>query len=224
MTWSRVDRLRFDKIIRALDRTFSVEIWSRDYTPFEILVSTMLSQNTSRDNTIRAFERLKERFEITARELASADVEEIKRCIKPAGLYNAKGWRIKKIAQIIWEDYEDDLNKILKLPLNEARRRLLALPGVGEKTADVILSFAADKGTFPVDRHITRIARRLKLVVEGADYEEIRGFFEGVLAHSQRRKVHLLLIELGRNICRAKNPRCQICPIKEYCKNDYVGQ
>jgi len=236
MTWSRTDRLRFDEIIRTLGKTISVEIWSKDSTPFEVLISTILSQNTNRNNTTKAFERLKKRFKITPQELASADVEEIKKCIKPAGLYKVKGQRIKKIAQIIWEDYEDDLNRILNLPLNKARKKLLSLPGVGkktadvvlsfsaEKTADVVLSFSADRGTFPVDRHIDRIARRLKLVKERAGYEEIRRFFERIIPREERIKVHLLLINFGRSICKARSPRCEICPVKEHCENEDIGQ
>jgi len=224
MTWSRTDRLRFDEIIRTLGKTISVEIWSKDSTPFEVLISTILSQNTNRNNTTKAFERLKKRFKITPQELASADVEEIKKCIKPAGLYKVKGQRIKKIAQIIWEDYEDDLNRILNLPLNKARKKLLSLPGVGKKTADVVLSFSAGRGTFPVDRHIDRIARRLKLVKERAGYEEIRRFFERIIPREERIKVHLLLINFGRSICRARSPRCEICPVKEHCENEDIGQ
>jgi len=224
MTWSRTDRLRFDEIIRTLGKTISVEIWSKDSTPFEVLISTILSQNTNRNNTTKAFERLKRRFKMTPQELASADVEEIKRCIKPAGLYKVKGQRIKKIAQIIWEDYEDDLNRILNLPLNKARKKLLSLPGVGKKTADVVLSFSAGRGTFPVDRHIDRIARRLKLVKERAGYEEIRRFFERIIPREERIKVHLLLINFGRSICKARSPRCEICPVKEHCENEDIGQ
>ena len=223
MIWSHADRLRFDRIIKTLEKNFSIEMGS-SYTPFEVLISTILSQNTNRDNTTKAFERLKEQFKITPQELASADLEEIKRCIKPAGLYNAKARRIRKVARIIWEQYDGDLSKILNLPTSEARNMLLSLPGVGRKTADVVLSFCTNKGTFPVDTHINRIAKRLRWVEEKAGYEEIRHFFEDMVSEKQRKKVHLVLIEFGRKVCRAKNPHCKTCPIREDCQNENICQ
>jgi endonuclease-3 len=210
----------FSEVLKILEEKFPIQVWTLGYTPFEVLMATILSQATSRENSIQGFERLRDKFGITLEEIANANPEEIKECIKPAGLQSVKAPRMKEIARTILEKYEGDLNRILNLPLKEARAKLLEFPGVGEKTADVMLNFVAEKATFPVDTHIARIAKRLRLVKETANYAGIRDKFESLLKEDERerRTVHLLLIEFGRQICRAKNPRCDICPIERYCE------
>jgi len=186
--------------------------------PFERLISTILSQNTSRESTITGFENLRKEFAITPEVLAEAEVEEIKECIKPSGLYNTKAPRIKDVARIILEDYGGDLNSLSRLPADRARERLLKIPGVGFKTADIILSLVLGRGSFAVDTHISRIAKRWKMVRGNAGYEEIRLAFEAVISRGKRRKAHLALIEFGKEICRARGPRCIMCPVYGECE------
>ena len=206
-----------DRIDRIL-RVFPERRWYRALTPFERLVSTILSQNTSREATIKGFENLRNRFNITPEALAEAEVEEIKECIKPSGLYNTKAPRIREVARIILEEYGGDLNSLSRLPLDEARERLLKIPGVGFKTADVFLSVVFERGSFPVDTHISRIAKRWKMVRGNAGYEEIRLAYEAVIPQGKRRMAHLAVIEFGREICRARGPRCEICPVYGECE------
>ena len=206
-----------DRIDRIL-RVFPERRWYRALTPFERLVSTILSQNTSREATIKGFENLRNRFNITPEVLAEAKVEEIKKCIKPSGLYNTKAPRIKGVARIILEEYGGDLNRLSRLPLDKARERLLKIPGVGFKTADVFLSVVCERGSFPVDTHISRIAKRWKMVRSNAGYEEIRLAYEAVITRGKRRMAHLAVIEFGREICRARGPRCDICPVYGECE------
>ncbi len=212
---------RIDRILEFLPR----RRWHRELTPFEGLVSTILSQNTSREARIRGFENLRRRFRITPEVLAGAEVEEIKDCIKPSGLYNTKAPRIREIARIILEEYGGDLDKLARLPVDKARKKLLGIPGVGFKTADVFLSLVYERGSFAVDTHISRIAKRWKMVRGNAGYEEIRSAYEAVIPRGKRRRVHLALIEFGREICKARGPRCALCPVYEECewegKNDF---
>ncbi|MFQ6136931.1 MAG: endonuclease III domain-containing protein [Candidatus Hydrothermarchaeales archaeon] len=206
--------------MKILEERYPVRIWTEDMTPFEVLVSVVLSQATERRNNRAAFENLRKRFKIVPEVLAKAEEEDIIHCITPAGLQNVKGPRIKAISEILVEHYNGDLGNILKLPADRARVELMSLPGVGEKTADVILSLVAHRGTFPVDTHIKRIARRLGLV-DTPDYGKIKERFEGIIPEDKRGKAHLALIKFGRNICRARNPSCDICPIEEFC--EYKG-
>jgi len=205
---------RIDKILEVLpDRR-----WYRPLTPFERLISTILSQNTSREATIKGFENLRKRFTVVPEVLAEAEVEEIKECIKPSGLYNTKAPRIREVSRIIVEEYGGDLNSLSRLSTDMARERLLKIPGVGFKTADIILSLVMGRGSFAVDTHIDRIAKRWKMVRSNAGYEEIRLVFEAVIPPPKRNRAHLALIEFGREICRARGPRCAMCPVYGECE------
>ena len=205
---------RIDKIIEHVPE----RRWHVPLTPFERLVSTILSQNTSREATIQGFENLRKRFQVVPEILAQAKVEEIKECIKPSGLYNIKAPRIKQLARIILEEYGGDLSYFANMPLDVARERLLQIPGVGYKTADVFLSIVCGRESFAVDTHIARIARRWKMVADNAGYEQIRSAYEAVIPPEKRQAAHLCLIEFGRQICRARRPRCDVCPVYHECE------
>ena len=205
---------RIDKIIER----FPESRWYVPLTAFERLVSTILSQNTSREATIQGFENLRKRFQLVPQVLADADVEEIKECIRPSGLYNIKAPRIKRLARIILEEYGGDLNRFSNLPLDVARKRLLQMPGVGYKTADVFLSIVCGRESFAVDTHIARIARRWKMVADNAGYEHIRLAYEAAIPPDKRQAAHLTLIEFGRQICKARRPRCDVCPVYYECE------
>ncbi|UCE34670.1 MAG: endonuclease III [Deltaproteobacteria bacterium] len=205
---------RIDKIIEHVPE----RRWYVPLTPFERLVSTILSQNTSREATVQGFENLRKRFQVVPAVLADAEVEEIKDCIKPSGLYNIKAPRIKQLARIILEEYGGDLNYFANLPLDVARERLLQIPGVGYKTADVFLSIVCGRESFAVDTHIARIAKRWQMVADNAGYEHIRLAYEAVIPPEKRQAAHLCLIEFGRQICRARRPRCDMCPVYGECE------
>lgn len=205
---------RIDKIIEHVPE----RRWYVPLTPFERLVSTILSQNTSREATIQGFENLRKRFQVVPEVLAQAKVKEIKECIKPSGLYNIKAPRIKQLARIILEEYGGDLNYFANLPLDVAREQLLQIPGVGYKTADVFLSIVCGRESFAVDTHIARIAKRWKMVADNAGYEHIRLAYEAVIPPEKRQAAHLCLIEFGRQICRARGPRCDVCPVYHECE------
>ncbi|MFQ6079850.1 MAG: endonuclease III domain-containing protein [Thermodesulfobacteriota bacterium] len=210
--------------INSILEFFPERTWYRTLTPFERLVSTILSQNTSREATIKGLENLRKRFRLVPEVLAQAKVEEIKECIKPSGLYNTKAPRIREVARIILEEYGGNLNTLSRLPLDRARQGLLKIPGIGFKTADVFLSLVCRKGNFPVDTHINRVAKRWKMVRANARYEEIRLAFEAVIPRGMRRRAHLALIEFGREFCKAKGPRCDICPVYRECEWEGKGE
>jgi len=219
-----------NSILDRIDKILGLFPERRRYvplTPFERLVSTILSQNTSREATMQGFESLRKRFQVVPEVLADAEVEEIKECIKPSGLYNIKAPRIKQLARIILEEYGGNLNCLANLPPAVARERLLQIPGVGYKTADVFLSIVCGRESFAVDTHIARIARRWNMVADNAGYEQIRLSYEAVIPPEKRQAAHLCLIEFGRQICRARRSRCDVCPVYGKCewmkKIEYKG-
>ena len=186
--------------------------------PFETLIVTIISQNTADKNTDTAFTRLKHHFQITPKILAEAEPAKIEECIKPAGLYKNKTCTIQTVSKTIHEKYYDSLHTILALPLEEARTTLIEMPGVGPKTADVVLLFSAQKPTIPVDTHVNRVSKRLGLAPKTGNYETVRLSLQKMFAETDYLSAHQLLIGHGRKFCKAQKPLCNICPIVCYCE------
>ena len=212
------------KRIELIHGLFPERGWYRKLTPFERLVSTILSQNTSREATILGFENLRKRFQISPRVLAKASIDEIKACIRPAGLYHTKAPRIKELARIIVDEYGGDFDEFSRMPTDVARELLMKIPGIGHKTADVFLSIAAGGKNFAVDTHIARIARRWQLVGDKEGYEKTRLAYEALIPPDRRRRAHIALIDFGREICRARAPRCAECPVYGQCEWEGKGR
>jgi len=209
---------RAEKILQILRKTFTMPKWiASDRDPFETLIVTIISQNTAGRNTAKAFENLSKQFEITPEVLADAETSQIEECLKVAGLYRNKAKTIKQASKIILERFHSNLKPILSLPFEEARKTLLQLPGVGPKTADVVLLFCSGKPTIPVDTHVNRVAKRLGLAPANGDYETVRGSLQSLYNPKDYLAVHVLLILLGRRYCRARNPLCKQCPVNTLC-------
>ena len=208
---------KLQKIVEILSKKYEINEWWGEYTPFETLVSIILSQRTYWKNVKAATERFVERFK-DVEDVARASVDEIEEVIKPAGLYRVKARRIKKIARYLVEKYDGKLDKILGLPYDEAKEKLTSISGIGPKTADVFLMAINGEQVLPIDVHIFRIMKRLGIADERDSYESLKAKLEAEIPPNQRMKTHLILIEFGRQICRAQNPKCGKCPIKRYCK------
>jgi len=190
--------------------------------PFKSLVLTVLSQNTSEVNCIRAYRGLVAKFEVSPKVLANADFDELKESIRSGGLYNVKAKRIKALAKAVIEKFGGDVARILDLPREEARERLLELPGIGPKTADVLLTDRYSyREVLPVDTHYDRIAKRLGLVKSDAGYAEIQRALLGFVPRGSERASGLLWL-LAKYTCRAQNPKCYECPITGLC--DYENK
>ncbi len=223
MAMCNMIKKRANKILKMLRKEFNLPDWrERVRDPFASLVVTVISQNTNGRNTSRAFENLSKKFEITPEALSKADVTEIEEALRVAGLYHNKARVIKKLSSIILEDFADSLDFIFKMPLEQARERLLGLPGVGPKTADVVLLFCANRPTLPVDTHVNRVSKRLGLVDVKADYEGVRKRLQLLFDPQDYYAVHVLLILHGRKYCKAKKPSCKQCPINFLCPSKRV--
>lgn len=186
-------------------------------TPFEILVSTILSQSTTAANERRGMDGLREAFTtVTPDNLAAANERAIAQAIWHAGLARQKAPRIREVARQIRDEWGGDVSRILRLPLYQARAALTALPGVGPKTADVVLAMGGNRPVFPVDTHVARIAGRWK-IGRGRTYEEIRQALEAWTPPEKRKAWHLALIAHGRDVCKAGRPRCDVCPVSRDC-------
>ncbi|MGC8895493.1 MAG: endonuclease III domain-containing protein [Candidatus Bathyarchaeia archaeon] len=209
---------RAEKILQTLQKTFTMPKWvTSNRDSFETLIVTIISQNTADRNTAKAFENLSKQFKIKPEVLANAEISQIEECLKVAGLYRNKAKTIKQISKIILEEFHGTLNTVLSLPFEEARKKLMKLPGVGPKTADVLLLFCSEKPTIPVDTHVNRVAKRLGLAPSNGDYEKVRQSLQSLYNPKDYLSVHILLILLGRKYCRARNPLCKHCPVNMLC-------
>jgi endonuclease III len=211
-------------IEKAMDISAHIKDWKR-YSPFETLIRTILSQNTTNRTSFVAFDNLQARFQkIEPEVLANADQQAIQQEIIIAGLHNQKSKRIKEVARIIHDDWNSDFTFIYEAPLEEARKKLMSLPGIGEKTADIVLNFCAQRSILPVDTHITRISKRIGLVPENAKYDDIRKAIEALIMPEKILTVHVSLIFFGRAICKALKPLCATCPVTHLCTKVGVGK
>lgn len=212
-------------ILQVLKHDLAMPKWTVSmHEPFETLVATIISQNTADTNTARAFETLSKQFEVTPQALANAERSKLEVCLHVAGLYKTKAQSIQATSNILLEKHRGSLAPILALPLNEARKALLELPGVGPKTADVVLLFSAGQPTVPVDTHVNRVARRLGLAPKEGDYDAVRLSLQAVFEPKDYLAVHLLFIALGRKYCKARKPLCIECPVNGYCPSRELGR
>lgn len=213
------------KLIPVLEEKYGKYWWPVEYPeeiaqdPFKNLILTVLSQNTSEANCVRAYEGLAARFEIKPEVFANADQEEIKEAIRSGGLYNVKSKRIKELSKFVLEKFGGDIAPVLSLPKEEAKERLMELPGIGKKTADVLLASRHGYSEVTVvDTHMDRIAKRLGLVEPNAKYEEIQMALNNFIPWDKGERVGGLLWLLAKYTCRAQRPRCYECPLIELCE------
>jgi endonuclease-3 len=138
--------------------------------------------------------------------------------IRSGGLADTKAPRIQAILRELEERRGAfDLSYLRELSDEQARMELVSLPGVGPKTAAVVLSFALGRDAMPVDTHVHRVTRRLGLVPPTTSAERADRILHELVPAGLRTPLHVALIRLGREICKAPTPRCRICPLKDIC-------
>ena len=192
--------------------------WRNPLPPLDELVCTILSQNTNDLNRDRAFASLRRRFP-TWEQVRDADPAAVTAAIRPAGLANQKGPRIRQVLQgISAERGSLDLQFLKDLPLEEARLWLMKFKGVGPKTAAIVLLFSLGRPAFPVDTHIYRVTGRIGLRPEKMSVEQAHVYLEKLLPPEAYYAAHLNILRLGRELCAARKPACQRCPLRELCK------
>ncbi|MEW5827349.1 MAG: endonuclease III [Chloroflexota bacterium] len=195
-------------------------VWRNPLPAIDELVSTILSQNTNDTNRDRAFEALRARFP-TWEAVRDARPEAVIEAIRPAGLANQKGPRIQQVlGEISAGRGELDLSFLKDMPLEEAHAWLTRFKGVGPKTAAIVLLFSLGRPAFPVDTHIYRVTGRIGLRPEKMSVEEAHPYLESLFPPETYYAGHLNLIRLGREICQARKPRCEVCPLNGLC--DYA--
>lgn len=208
---------RARKIHERLLEFYGEPIWRNPLPAIDELVSTILSQNTNDINRDRGFNALRAKFG-TWEEARDAHPQDVIDAIRPAGLANQKGPRIQQVLRSITEERGSlDLSFLGDLPVEEARAWLMRFNGVGPKTAAIVLCFSLGKPAFPVDTHIYRVTGRIGLRPERMTVEQAHPHLESLFPPETYYPAHLNIIRLGREICQARRPRCEVCPILNLC-------
>ena len=154
----------------------------------------------------------------TWEEVRDAPEEEIIEAIRPAGLAPTKGPRIQAILEQLSEEQDGlSLDFLCDLSLEDAKRWLLDLKGVGPKTAAIVLLFALGRPAFPVDTHVHRVSTRLGLIPEETSREKAHTLLEALIPKDIYYPFHLNLIQHGREVCTARTPHCETCQLRELC-------
>ncbi|HXF37239.1 MAG TPA: endonuclease III [Actinomycetota bacterium] len=210
-------RRRVRAIHRRLLRRFGPLRPPRRTDPLEELVFTILSQNTSDANSGRAYAALRERFP-TWEALAAARPAEVARAIRVGGLANVKAPRILAVLrEIRRRQGRLDLSWMHRAADAEVTGYLRSLPGVGPKTVAIVLAFSLGRPALPVDTHVHRVVGRLGLVPPRASAEAAHRVLEELVPPELKVELHVGLIRLGREICRAGRPHCERCPLADLC-------
>jgi len=217
--WTPPDRRRIRAIYRRLDTYFGGELAPpRAADPLDELILTVLSQHTSDLNAERAFADLQRVFPGGWQEVVDASTVEVADAIRSGGLANSKAPRIQAILREV-RDREGsfDLSSLRAMSDDDAREYLIGLPGIGPKTAAVVLSFALGRDAMPVDTHVHRVTKRLGLIPPKATAERADRILHELVPDGMRTPLHVAFIRLGREICKAPTPRCRQCPLKDLC-------
>jgi endonuclease-3 len=237
-----------DWVLAELDDRYGTPVWARVHDPTSELILTILTQNTADVNAEHAFDQLRARYPGVAVEGSGTDgsivtrpgwggrgwqqaatpdwqavedapLEELIDVIRPGGLGPQKAPRIQAALRRIREERGDHSLEFLgDLPAREARDWLTSIPGIGRKTASVVLLFSFGLPLMPVDRHIERVSLRIGLLPPKVTADDAHEMFLAMLEADQMYPVHVGLITHGRRLCHARRPECDRCPIAPRCR------
>jgi endonuclease-3 len=214
----RGESAKLNRVIKKLEQHIEVNFdHKEDPAPvLDVLIATKLSQNTTDKTSYRAFLNLKKDFR-SWEDVSKAPLDKIKSAIKICGLANTKSRDIKKMLGEMKNKYGKlDLSFFKDLSNEEIYKELLQYTGIGVKTISCVLLFSLGRDAFPVDTHVHRVLNRLGLVKT----KNARETFENIkdkISAGKKYIFHTMLILFGRNICKANNPRCNICFLYSDC-------
>jgi len=199
----------------TLYKALGPQRWWPARTPFEVIVGAILTQNTAWTNVQRAIANLRRERLLTPAALERVPRRRLERLIRSSGYFRQKARKLKEFTAFLRREYRGSLARMFRTPTAELRERLLAVHGIGRETADSILLYAGGHGVFVVDAYTKRILARHGLAHEKAQYEEVRALFESSLPADAEtyNEFHGLIVNVGKNWCRTRNPRCEQCPL-----------
>ncbi len=214
-------RIKAAKIDRILTKEYGRQIIEACEDPLDTLIETILSQNTTDLNSHRAFVALKKKYRSWDR-LIGEDPRKVAEIIRSGGLAGIKAERIlAALEHIKRETGSLSLGLLRHMKAEGADAWLGRMKGVGPKTRSIVLLFSLGMPAFPVDTHIHRVAKRLGLIGRKTDREQAQVEMAKLVPSSEFYNFHINIIEHGRAVCKARNPRCDSCKISGLC--DYFA-
>jgi endonuclease-3 len=192
------------ELLSLLKERYAGEIGGKE-DPFKVLISCILSQRTREENTEIATKAL---FSVASspQQILELPLTELESLIKRVGFARQKARRIKEVCRILIQKYGGQVPR--------EREKLMELPGVGPKTADVTRCYGFGEPCIPVDTHVNRISKRLGLVRKGADVEEVQDTLKKIFRREDWMLLNRGMVLFGREICLPRNPKCHLCPIR----------
>lgn len=206
-----MDALRVRSVLAALNELYPAARAELNFTnPFETLIATILSAQCTDRRVNQVTERLFPKYpDVYA--MAKLEPEELEPLIRECGIYRNKAKNIVAACRAIVEKHDGEVPS--------TREELMALPGVGQKTAGVVLLAAFGEDQIPVDTHVFRVSRRIGLA-DATTADGVEKQLRDILPKGEWSHAHHLLIWHGRRICHARSPECEKCPLKaEICEN-----
>jgi len=206
---------RLTDVYGRLYSAFGPQHWWPADTPFEVAVGAILTQNTNWKNVEKAVNNLKRAGTLTVEGISRLSEARLAELIRPSGYFTVKARRLKNYIGYIGTHYRGDFAASLVGDFDQKRAELLSVSGIGPETADSILLYAGGHATFVVDAYTRRITARHGIARPDTPYEELRSLFMEALAPDAPffNEYHALLVAVGKQFCRPREPRCADCPL-----------
>lgn len=194
---------------------FGSQKWWPAETALEVIVGTILTQNTSWTHVEKTISNLKKEKVLSVEKLESISEEKLAELIRSSGYFNLKAKRLKNFIHFLRTEYEGKIEKMAEEENSLLREKLLSITGIGPETADSILLYAVAKPFFVIDQYTYRILYRHHLIPEETSYQEMQ---ELMMNHLPKKveyynEYHAQIVMIGKNFCR-KKPNCEKCPLK----------
>jgi endonuclease-3 len=209
---------KIKRLSDLLEKEYGKKVWKTHGDPLSVLIGTILSQNTSDNNSHKAFANLRSKFG-NWDEVRKARVKKIADTIRSGGLADIKALRIKDILSRIYEENGNlNLSFLKRWRTDKTKSWLRRFKGVGDKTIACVLLFSLRRQAMPVDTHVLRVSKRLDLVPQNLNATQAEALLEKLIPRNLIYQFHLNLITHGRMVCKAANPLCQNCVLLEKCE------
>jgi len=209
----------------ALFQAHGEQQWWPGQTPFEVIVGAILVQNTNWQNAARAIANLHRAKLLTPSALEKAPQVKLTRLIRSSGYFRQKARKLKAFVNFLRTEHRGSLAGMFRTPTAKLRMQLLGVHGIGPETADSILLYAGNHPVFVVDAYTRRILQRHGHTTGKESYEEIRGLFEKSLPNDPQlfNEFHALIVNTGKNFCRARAPLCSQCSLRLFLPQPVEG-
>lgn len=220
----RMTRKALLRVYRALRTHYGPQKWWPRDSQFEIIVGAILTQNTAWRNVEFALANLKRAQVLDPVRMRAVRTTTLARLIRPAGYYNQKARTLKSFLDFLFTRYGGSLVRMRRTEGETLRAALLTVRGIGDETADDILLYVCNYPTFIADAYARRIFARVGWFPVEVGYAELRRSVCAVLPPEAEmyNEYHALLVQLGKDICLKRAPRCEICPLLGQCARQGV--